>query len=110
LQQSGHSHLEEFIEVAGGDGKELYPLEQRITGIFGLLQHPAVEGEPGTFCIQVIGRAFQGLANHEKAFEQDNPNDVTGLLKPAECELHQFNRFFIALSSWVNNLGPRFNS
>ena len=44
--------LEELVEVAGGDRQELDALEERIRGVPGLFEHPAVEVEPGELAIR----------------------------------------------------------
>ena len=38
--------------VAGGDGEELEPLEQRLVRILRLLEHPAVEFQPGQLAVK----------------------------------------------------------
>src|SRR5579859_6707002 len=47
LHYAGDADLDELVEVGRGDSQELDPLQQRISGILGLLQHPAVEAQPG---------------------------------------------------------------
>ncbi len=46
LAQAGHADLEELVEVAGEDGQELDPLEQRVALVTGLVEHARVELEP----------------------------------------------------------------
>ena len=53
LTQTGDADLEELIEVAGEDRRELHPLEKRIPRIARLVQDPRVELEPGQLAIQV---------------------------------------------------------
>ena len=40
------AHHEELVEIRGEDGHELDPLEQRLRGVCGELEHPCVELEP----------------------------------------------------------------
>jgi len=46
LQDAGDADLDELIEIAGGDGEELYALEQGIGGVVGFFKDAAVELEP----------------------------------------------------------------
>ncbi len=46
LAQAGDADLEELVEVAGEDGRELDPLEERVPGVPGLVEHARVELEP----------------------------------------------------------------
>ena len=45
--QAGHAHHVEFVEVGSRNRKKPQPLEQRMAAVLRLLQHPAVEGQPG---------------------------------------------------------------
>ncbi len=45
--EAGDADHEEFVEVVGRDRKEADLLEQRMLGVFGLFQDPAVEMQPG---------------------------------------------------------------
>ena len=56
--EAGDPHHEELVEVAGEDGEELGPLEQRQVGVLGQLEHPLVEGEPGQLAVEepVLGQ------------------------------------------------------
>ena len=47
LHQARHADLDILVEVAGGDGQELDPLEQGIGGVLRLLKNAAVEAQPG---------------------------------------------------------------
>jgi hypothetical protein len=47
LQNAGNANLEELVEIAGGDGEKLDPLEERVGGIFGFFQNPAIKTQPG---------------------------------------------------------------
>ena len=49
--QAGDAHHEEFVEIVGRDRQEAQPLEQRMGGIAGFLEHAAVEFEPGQFAV-----------------------------------------------------------
>ncbi len=55
--QAGHAHHEKFIEVVGGDREEPHPLEQGMGGVLGLLEHPAVEVQPGQLTVNETVRA-----------------------------------------------------
>ena len=63
LAQAGDADLEELIEVAGEDGQELHPLEQRIALVAGLVQDARVELEPRQLAVDVgVGRLRPGRA------------------------------------------------
>ena len=64
LQQAGHADLEELIQIAGGDGQELDPLQHGIALVLGLFQHAAVEGQPRGLAIQEVSRLVNGKACH----------------------------------------------
>jgi hypothetical protein len=56
LQPADPLH-EELVEVRADDGQKLHPLEQCGPRILGLVQHPAIEGQPGELAVQVpLGR------------------------------------------------------
>ncbi len=55
--EAGHAHHEELVEVVGRDRDEPHPLEQRVVGVPGLLQHPHVELQPTDFTVDEAGRA-----------------------------------------------------
>ena len=46
LHHGGDAHFEELVEIAGGDGEKLQPLEQRIAFVLGLFEHTPIEREP----------------------------------------------------------------
>ena len=54
----GDPHHVELVEVAGEDGEELGPLQQRRAGVLGQRQHPGVEVEPGQLPVEepVLGQ------------------------------------------------------
>ena len=56
LQQPGDSHLNEFIEIAGGDGEELDSFQQRIAFVQSFFEHTPVESQPGLVAIEVVAR------------------------------------------------------
>ncbi len=63
LAQAGDPDLEELVEVAGEDGQELDPLEQRVALVARLVQDAGVELEPGQLAVQVrVGRLRAGRA------------------------------------------------
>ncbi len=46
LQNAGQPDLEEFIQVAGRNREELYPIEQRVGAVLSFLEHAPIEAEP----------------------------------------------------------------
>ena len=54
-----HADHEELVQVAGEDGEELAPLEQRDLGVAREGQHPGVEVEPGELTVDVERRVGQ---------------------------------------------------
>ena len=55
--QAGHPDHEELVQVAGEDGQEPDPLQQRDALVLGQLQHPLVEPEPAFLAVEVPVRA-----------------------------------------------------
>ena len=55
--QAGDADHEEFVEVVGRDREEPHPLEQRMGGVFGLFEHPAIEMQPGQLAVDEPLRA-----------------------------------------------------
>ena len=53
LLQAADALHEELVEVRGRDGEELHALEQRLALVLGLVQHAAVEREPGELAVEV---------------------------------------------------------
>jgi hypothetical protein len=49
--QARDPHHEELVEIVGRDRQEPQPLEQRMGGVLRLLQHPAIELQPGELAI-----------------------------------------------------------
>src|SRR5581483_7569279 len=64
LHQAGYANFKKLVEIAGADGKELEPLEQRIFRSLRLLENAVVEGQPGGLAIEVIRRAIELDASH----------------------------------------------
>ena len=62
LLEAADALHEELVEVRGGDGQKLHALEQRRALVLRLVQHAAVEGEPGQFAIEVEGGVEQARA------------------------------------------------
>ena len=60
--QRAHPHHEEFVQIAGADGDELAPLQQRIVGVRRFLQHPAVKIQPAQFPVPNV--AFRHGKSH----------------------------------------------
>ena len=56
LLQAGDADLEELVEVAGEDGQELDPLEQRVALVARLVQDARVELEPRQLAVDVRER------------------------------------------------------
>jgi hypothetical protein len=46
LHEASLTDLDVFVEVGGGDGKELDALKERVRGVFGLFQDAAIELHP----------------------------------------------------------------
>ena len=65
LHQSGHAHFEKFVQIAGRDGKKFQTLQQRIFLILRLFEDTAVEGQPGGFPVDVVGRVVEREASHD---------------------------------------------
>ena len=57
ILQAGDAHHEEFIEVVGRDREEAEPLQHRMVLVLGLLQHAAIEVQPGKFPVDEALRA-----------------------------------------------------
>ena len=64
LEQATHANLKEFIEIAGGDGKELHSLQDGIVGILGLFQHAPVELQPRLFAVDKASGMIERLSDH----------------------------------------------
>ena len=56
LQQAGDSYLDKFVQIAGGDGKEPHPFQQRIAFVQRFFEHTTIECQPGLVAIEVITR------------------------------------------------------
>src|ERR1700747_31960 len=52
LQDAGHADLEELVEVTRRNREELHSFQQRVGGIVGLFEYPAVELEPRLVAVQ----------------------------------------------------------
>ena len=66
LEQAGHAHLEEFIQIVGDYGQKVQALQQRVFRIAGLRQNAPVESQPREIPIDIAGlvglsRVRQGL-------------------------------------------------
>jgi hypothetical protein len=64
LHHRGDADFEEFVEVAGADGKKFQPFEKRVALIFGFLEHTAIEREPGRVAVEKILRVVERDASH----------------------------------------------
>jgi hypothetical protein len=51
--ESCHAHLEELVQVATTDRQELEPLQERGAVVQRLVQHAAIELQPGQLAIDV---------------------------------------------------------
>ena len=51
--EPGDADLKELVQVAAENGQELEPLQQRRAGVERLVQHPAVELQPGELSVQI---------------------------------------------------------
>ena len=54
--EAGHPHHVELVEVGGGDRQEAQALEQRVAEVVRLLQHAAIELQPGQLAIEEARR------------------------------------------------------
>jgi hypothetical protein len=61
LVQARDANHEELVQVGRIDGQELQPFQQRPPLVARLIKHPLVEGEPGSFPVQIEGRILQVL-------------------------------------------------
>ena len=57
--EAGDAHHEEFVEIVGGNRQETHPLQQRMIGVAGLLEHATVEMEPRQFAVDESVRPGQ---------------------------------------------------
>ena len=57
--QAGDPGHEELVEVVGRDRQDPQPLQQRVRRVRGLLEHPAVELQPGNLAIEKSRRRGQ---------------------------------------------------
>ena len=90
--QAGDADHVELVEVAGEDGQELHPLQQRLAGVLGQREHPLVEGQPGQFAVAepVVGQIVdvvrddvQVAVGHRVAWVDRRLDDVGGVLDAA---------------------------
>ena len=65
--EAGDADHEEFVEVVGRDREEPHPLEQRMGVVCGLLEHPAVEVQPGQLTVDEALRARRQAAARPRA-------------------------------------------
>ena len=68
LQKAGDANFYEFVEIVGGNGQELHPLEQRIRRIVGLFEHAAVELQPRKVPVDIESRILKGGSAHLHRF------------------------------------------
>ena len=61
IDERAHAHHEEFVEIALVDGGEGQPLAQRRARVFGLLEDPFVEFEPGQLPVHEDCAFFHGI-------------------------------------------------
>ena len=60
--QARHADHVELVEVRGGDGQEAQAFEQRMALVLGLLQHAAIELQPGQLAVEKAARPEDGRA------------------------------------------------
>ncbi len=53
LLQTADPLHEELVQVRAGDGEKLHPFEQRVALVLRLVEHTAIECEPGQLSIEV---------------------------------------------------------
>ena len=68
LQKAGDPDLEEFVQIAGGDGQKPDPFQNGISFIFGLFQDTTIEAQPGGLGVEIIAGTFKRDALHVAAF------------------------------------------
>src|SRR5207248_66184 len=61
--QAGNAHHEELVEVVGRDRKKAHALERRVADVLRLLEHAAIEVEPGQLTIDVTLGTRQKVAH-----------------------------------------------
>ena len=64
LHHGGHANLEKLVQIVGGDGQELQPLQKRVAFILGFFEHTAVEREPGSISVEIVLWILQRNASH----------------------------------------------
>ena len=55
LQYAGNANLDEFIQIAAGDGEKFHLFQQWVGGVVSLFQHSAVEEQPAFVAVDVTG-------------------------------------------------------
>ena len=77
--QAGDAHHEEFVEVVGRNGQEPQPLQHRMVLVLGLLQHPAVEVQPGEFPVdEPLGAGGEVMQRHDGRGRASARRDAEG--------------------------------
>src|SRR5579864_9110228 len=64
LQQPGHAHFHELVEIAGCDGQKLHALENRIRLVTRFFQHSVIELHPGKMPIENVLRVGYCIGVH----------------------------------------------
>jgi hypothetical protein len=82
VEEAGNPDHEELVEVAGVNGAEASPLQQRHLLVLGEFEHPLVEVEPGELAVEVEGgivdrsivlRAFRPYAGSAETSAKPRP-------------------------------------
>ena len=73
VEEAADADHEELVEVAGKDGGELEPLEQRDRLVHRLGEHPVVEGEPGELAVLRVRMISHGAGPPFQACFQGSP-------------------------------------
>ncbi len=104
LHEARDPDFEKLVEVRAHDGEKSHPLQQRVALALRLLQHPAVEGEPAQFPVEIgelarrLGVGFFFAGGH-----------VAGWIaggKPARMHRRRLrNEKLFSLKSICNNAG-----
>src|ERR1700730_9448365 len=83
LQKTGHSHLDEFIEIVRRNCQELHSLQQRVPDVPRLFQHTPVKLQPLQVPVEIETRIVECSACHK--LSQGTQSDNAAVLRADEC-------------------------
>ena len=75
LLEAGDAHLEELVQVAGEDGQEPGPLEQRVALVLRLVEHPRVELQPRQLAVDVRQAARHATGSAATRWSMDGRHE-----------------------------------